>query len=127
MKTKLFLLGITLMAVSASLIVSSATFAQMGGNSSKGNSVGASSGPGEAKPGTVLQGGIIVATPITKEEAAKKYPAPKGGYPIGDRPYTHTPNHILSPYPPHSEMDCSNIAHGGLVLDTHTNKVFVRP
>jgi hypothetical protein len=82
---------------------------------------------GEPKPGTVLTGNIIVATPITKEEAAKKYPPPRSGYPVGDRPYTHIPGHILSPYPPHQEYECSKIAHGDLVLDTHVNKVFVRP
>ena len=87
----------------------------------------AASDSGEPKPGTILTGNIIVATPITQEEAAKKYPAPRSGYPPGDRPYTHIPGHILSPYPPHQEYECSKIAHGGLVLDTHANKVFVRP
>jgi hypothetical protein len=82
---------------------------------------------GEPKPGTVLTGNVIVATPITKEDAAKKYPAPSAGYPVGDRPYTHIPGHVLSPYPPHQEYECSKIARGGLVLDTHANKVFVRP
>jgi hypothetical protein len=70
---------------------------------------------------------IAEATPISKEEAAKKYPAPKGGYPTGDRPWSHTPGHILSPYPPHDELDCSKIPHGALVLDKHSNKVFIRP
>ena len=72
-------------------------------------------------------GGALVATPITPEEAAKKYPAPKGKYPLGERDPHKGSGLISSPYPPHQVFDCSNIAHGGLVLDTHTKKVFVRP
>jgi hypothetical protein len=72
-------------------------------------------------------GGAVVATPITPQEAAKKYPASKGKYPAGERD-PHKPDGIVnSPYPPRTEFDCSNIPHGGLVLDTHVNKVFVRP
>lgn len=68
-----------------------------------------------------------MARPITPEEAAKKYPAPKGKYPVGERD-PHKPSGVInSPYPPHQEFDCSNVAHGGLVLDTRTNRVFVRP
>jgi hypothetical protein len=68
-----------------------------------------------------------VATPITPEEAAKKYPALKGKYPAGERD-AHKPSGVItSPYPPHKDFDCSKIAHGGLVLDTRANKVFVRP
>jgi len=86
-----------------------------------------SASPGANKPGSVGPSGIITATPITKEEAMKKYPPPRGGYPTGDRPTSHVPGHILSPYAPHKEFDCSSIPHGGLVLDTFTNHVFVRP
>ncbi len=72
-------------------------------------------------------GGSIVATPITPQEAAKKYPARNGRYPMGERD-PHDPSGVVrSPYPPHTKFDCSKIAHGGLVLDTHVNKVFVRP
>jgi hypothetical protein len=72
-------------------------------------------------------GGAVVATPITPQDAAKKYPASKGKYPTGERD-PHKPDGIVnSPYPPRTEFDCSNIPHGGLVLDTHVNKVFVRP
>jgi hypothetical protein len=35
--------------------------------------------------------------------------------------------HVNSPYSPHQEYDCSKVGHGQLVLDTHANKVFVRP
>jgi hypothetical protein len=83
--------------------------------------------PGEPKPGTILTGNVIVATPITKEEAMKKYPPPRSGYPTGEKTYSHFPGHILSPYPPHQEYECSKIGRGDLVLDTHVNKVFIRP
>jgi hypothetical protein len=70
--------------------------------------------------------GANVAKQITPEEAAKKYPT-KGKYPMGERD-PHKPDGVVnSPYPPRTEFDCSNVAHGGLVLDTHVNKVFVRP
>jgi hypothetical protein len=70
--------------------------------------------------------GSNVAKQITPEEAAKKYPA-KGKYPMGERD-PHKPDGVVnSPYPPRTEFDCSNVPHGGLVLDTHVNKVFVRP
>jgi len=83
--------------------------------------------PGAVPPGSQGTGGAPVATPITPEEAAKKYPAPKGKYPLGERDFHKSSGVISSPYPPHQVFDCSNIAHGGLVLDTHTKKVFVRP
>ena len=72
-------------------------------------------------------GGVIVATPITPEEAAKKYPAPNGKYPNGERDPHKASGIVNSPYPPHAEFDCSKVAHGGLVIDTRANKVFVRP
>jgi hypothetical protein len=72
-------------------------------------------------------GGGNVATQISPQDAAKKYPAPKGKYPMGERD-PHKPDGIVnSPYPPRTEFDCSQVPHGGLVLDTHVNKVFVRP
>jgi hypothetical protein len=71
-------------------------------------------------------GGAAVAKQVTPEEAVKKYPA-KGKYPMGERD-PHKPDGIVnSPYPPRTEFDCSQVPHGGLVLDTHVNKVFVRP
>jgi hypothetical protein len=72
-------------------------------------------------------GGAVVATPITPQEAAKKYPAPKGKYPMGERDPHNADGVVTSPYPPRTAFDCSNVPHGGLVLDTHVNKVFVRP
>jgi hypothetical protein len=79
------------------------------------------------KPGTVLTGGAIVATPVTKEEAAKKYPLPAGkNYPAGDRDIHKPSGWVNSPYS-RDVYDCSNIARGGLVIDTHVNKLFTRP
>ena len=72
-------------------------------------------------------GGGNVATQISPQDAAKKYPAPKGKYPMGERD-PHKPDGIVnSPYPPRTEFDCSLVPHGALVVDTHVNKVFVRP
>jgi hypothetical protein len=84
--------------------------------------------PGATQPSASKgASGSIVATPITPEEAAKKYPAPNGRYPMGERDPHKASGVVGSPYPPHQEFDCSKVAHGGLVLDTRTNKVFVRP
>ena len=88
---------------------------------------GASQAGAVPSPGSQGKGGAPVARPITPEEAAKKYSAPKGKYPVGERDPHKASGVINSPYPPHQEFDCSNVAHGGLVLDTRTNKVFVRP
>jgi hypothetical protein len=127
MKIKLSLLGTTLMAASASLILSNTEFAQMSGNNMKPNAGGPSSG--QAKPGTVLADGAIVPTRITAEEAAKKYPPPNGkNYPPGDANYnfSHKPGYIRSPYSS-SIYDCSGIPKGSLILDAHVNKVFAKP
>src|ERR1700736_888703 len=58
-----------------------------GGSTPSGSPGGSAGGSAAAKkPGTVETGGAIVATPVTKEEAAKKYPLPAGkNYPPGDR------------------------------------------
>jgi hypothetical protein len=72
-------------------------------------------------------GGAVVATQVSPQDAAKKYPAPKGGYPKGERDPHKADGVVTSPYPPRTDFDCSNIPHGGLVLDSHVNKVFVRP
>ena len=68
------------------------------------------------------------ATAITKAEAEKKYPAPKGGqYPRGSR-NPHDPSGVVtSPYPPYLQYNCSKVAHGGLVLDGRAKKVFIYP
>jgi hypothetical protein len=75
---------------------------------------------------------VIEGKQISKVEAEKKYPPPKGGaYPTGDRdPHVsgqRPATVVTSPYPPHQAYDCAKIPRGGLVLDTRVNKVFVRP
>jgi hypothetical protein len=102
-----------------------------GKSTASGGSTPVATKPGESanvkKPGTVLTGGAIVATPVTKEEAAKKYPLPGGkNYPAGDRDIHKPAGWVNSPYS-RDVYDCSNIARGGLVLDTHVNKLFTRP
>jgi hypothetical protein len=84
-------------------------------------------GPSSSQVSKQGAGGAVVGTPITPQEAAKKYPAPKGKYPMGERDAHKADGVVTSPYPPRTDFDCSNIPHGGLVLDTHVNKVFVRP
>jgi hypothetical protein len=72
---------------------------------------------------------VMTATAITKADAEKKYPAPKGGhYPLGNRS-PHDPSGVVtSPYPPYQQYDCSKVVgHGGLVLDVRAKKVFVYP
>jgi len=64
---------------------------------------------------------------ITKEDAEKKYPPGKSGYPRGNRD-AHDPSGVVaSPYPPYQKYDCSKINHGGLVVDVRAKKVFVYP
>jgi hypothetical protein len=132
MKTKLLTI-ISVLAVSGIALIFSDT--AMGQEGSRGgmynakppsgtNQPAAAPSPGSQSTGT---GGALVGMPITPEEAAKKYPARNGNYPVGERD-AHKPSGIItSPYPPHKDFDCSKIAHGGLVLDTRVNKVFVRP
>jgi hypothetical protein len=84
-------------------------------------------GPDSSKVSKQGTGGATVGTQISPQDAAKKYPAAKGKYPMGERD-PHKPDGVVnSPYPPRTEFDCSQIPHGALVLDTHVNKVFVRP
>jgi hypothetical protein len=84
-------------------------------------------GPDSSKVSKQGVSGTVVATPITPQEAAKEYPASKGKYPMGERDPHNADGVVNSPYPPRTAFDCSNVPHGGLVLDTHVNKVFVRP
>jgi hypothetical protein len=115
MKTKLVTI-VSIVAVSwLALIFSNTAVAQISGMQPSGGT-------------TKGAAGSIVATPISATEAAKKYPPPKGGnYPMGERDPHKASGVVSSPYPPRQEFDCSKIAHGGLVLDTRANKVFVRP
>src|ERR1700745_2657176 len=84
-------------------------------------------GPDSSKVSKQGVGGAAVATQITPQDAAKKYPAPKGKYPMGERDPHNADGVVNSPYPPRTAFDCSQVPHGGLVVDTHVNKVFVRP
>jgi hypothetical protein len=71
--------------------------------------------------------GAIEATPLTKAEAAKKYPSKSGTYPLGTRDAHDASGVVSSPYPPHEKYNCSKVNHGGLVLDVHAKQVFVYP
>jgi len=84
----------------------------------------AQGGPATAGSGS---GQVMEAKQITKTEAEKKYPPPSSGYPMGERDAHQASGIVSSPYPPHQKFDCSKVPHGGFVLDTHINKVFVRP
>jgi hypothetical protein len=128
MKTKLVTVVSVVVASWLALIFSNTAPGQETSRGMYARPSGGTPAPGATQP-AVSQGagGANVATPITPEEAAKKYPAPKGKYPIGERDPHKASGVVASPYPPHQEFDCSRIAHGGLVLDTRTNKVFVRP
>jgi len=118
MKTKLVTIVSAVTMSWLAVILTDMAVAQMGGPS------GGSSSQGSQQQGA---GNATVATQITPQEAAKKYPAPKGGYPIGERDPHKSSGLVNSPYPPHTEFDCSKVPHNGLILDTHVQKVFVRP
>ena len=59
---------------------------------------------------------------LSKEEAEKSYPPPKGGYPNGE--ITSASGIYRSPYPPYKKFKGPR---GALVLDSTANKVFVIP
>ena len=63
---------------------------------------------------------------LTKEEAAKKYPMPKGGYPtatLGSSGSVIVP----SPYNSGRMVDTSDCKRGEPCLDPMANKVFLKP
>jgi len=125
MKTRLITV-VSAVAVSClTLILSNTAVAQMkeGTSYQQQNPKGPNSSQ-VSKQGTA---GALVATQISPQDAAKKYPAPKGKYPMGERDPHKADGLVNSPYPPRTEFDCSQVPHGALVLDTHVNKVFVRP
>ena len=125
MKTRLIAV-VSAVAVSClTLILSDTAVAQM----KEGSSYQPANpkGPDSGKVSKQGSGGAAVATQITPQDAAKKYPAPKGKYPMGERDPHNADGVVTSPYPPRTAFDCSQIPHGGLVVDTHVNKVFVRP
>jgi len=121
MKTKLFVSAVAMSCLT--LILSNTALAQMReayrppANNEVSSNQAAQKGAG----------GALVAKQISPQEAAKKYPAPKGKYPMGERDPHKASGLVNSPFPPHTEFDCSQVPHNGLVLDTRVNKVFVRP
>ena len=124
---------IAVAVTAVTLLFSNAATAQRsrsyGGNDTSktqtSNTATTSGGQTASKAGAA---GSTVATAVTPEEAAKKYPPPSSGkYPMGERDPHKSSGIVTSPYPPHTDYDCSTIPHNGLVLDTHVNKVFVRP
>ena len=125
MKTRLIAV-VSAVAVSClTLILSNTAVAQMreGGTYQQQNP----KGPDSSQVSKQGKGGATVATQISPQDAAKKYPAAKGKYPMGERDPHKADGLVNSPYPPRTAFDCSSVPHGGLVLDTHVNKVFVRP
>jgi hypothetical protein len=68
----------------------------------------------------------VKGKPVTEQEAAKKYPKPKGGYPtatLGTQGSTFVP----SPYNSGRMIDTSDCKRGELCLDPMANKVFIKP
>jgi hypothetical protein len=63
---------------------------------------------------------------ITPEEAAKKYPPPKGGYPVAQLGSAGS-GIVPSPYNSGRLIDCRNCPAHSLVVDTMANKVFKKP
>jgi len=113
MKTKcLKILGATLIA---SFMLGTTVYAQ--GTDSRIGSIARERNEHSASP----------AQGISPADAQKKYPARNGSYPPATRDAHDPSGVVISPYPPHEKYDCSKIAHGGLVVDTKANKVFVRP
>src|SRR5512133_3532312 len=128
MKSKLIPVVSAVAASCLTLILSNTAVAQMKSGSGSNENYKPQSN-NKVDPNKIAQktGGGNVATQISPQDAAKKYPAAKGKYPMGERD-PHKPDGIVnSPYPPRTEFDCSQVPHGALVLDTHVNKVFVRP
>ena len=124
-KTRLIAV-VSAVAVSClTLILSNTAVAQMkeGGTYQQQNP----KGPDSSQVSKQGAGGSLVATQISPQDAGKKYPTKNGKYPMGERDPHNADGVVNSPYPPRTAFDCSNIPHGGLVLDTHVNKVFVRP
>ena len=95
---------------------------------------GSTQAPGKNEPSgskVTALGGVEKATPISEEEATKKYPAPRSGYPTAELtqgPSTGYSSAVVqSPYPPHHKFDTSAIPRGGLVLDPYAKHVFKKP
>ena len=132
MKTKLCTFAVAVVISAAVLFLAHSAAAQSRAGGAQYQAKPPASNPASASQAAAAgktekgSGGADVAQQITPDEAKKKYPM-KGNYPTGERD-AHKPSGVVnSPYPPHVEYDCSNVPHGGLVLDTRVNKVFIRP
>lgn len=67
------------------------------------------------------------AVQVTPEDAAKKYPLPKGkDYPLGIYTATSTGGFLQSPYSSRI-YDVRKVNHGALLLDEGTKKLFRKP
>jgi hypothetical protein len=67
------------------------------------------------------------AVEVTPEDAAKKYPMPKGkDYPPGINTATTTGGFVQSPYSARI-YDTRKMKHGALILDEGVNKLFRKP
>ena len=75
--------------------------------------------------------GIEKGKEISKEDAAKNYPPPHGGYPTAETtqgPNTGMSSTVLtSPYPPHHRFDTTGINRGALILDPYAKHIFIKP
>ena len=72
---------------------------------------------------------VVPATPISYQEAMKKYPPPPTGYPVAERARMgqgQTPGIYQSPYSSR-RFDCREIKANELVLDPYAKKVFRLP
>ena len=63
---------------------------------------------------------------ITKEEAMKQYPPPKGGYPVANLGPEGS-GIVPSPYNSGRMVDCRNCPPHSLVVDPFAKKVFQKP
>jgi hypothetical protein len=70
-------------------------------------------------------GQMVEGTCITKEDAMKKYPPPKGGYPVAA---LGAEGSGIEPSPYSGRMiDCRNCPPHSLVVDPSAKKVFQKP
>jgi len=74
---------------------------------------------------SIMYGGASEAQQLTKADAEKNYPPPRGGYPTGE--LTASAGMVKSPYPPHPTFNCSGMPKGAYVLDKHAKHVFLVP
>src|SRR5207237_8910344 len=99
MKTKLVTIISVVAASGHALIFSNTVVGQerTGGQYAKPPS-GAYQPDAVPAPGSQGKGGAPVTRPITPAEAPKKYPAPKGKYPVGERDRRQASGVINSPH-----------------------------